>query len=113
VFRATVDAVRLGVPGKPPVKLSPGSVKQPNHVRCVRTMEAKLARYFDPAGQAAQEWEMYDLAHDPNEAINLVEVTVSPPRARADLPPWADRARVQAEADRLAVLLARLEQRDL
>jgi len=113
VFRATVDAVRHGMPNKPAVKLAPGSVKQPNHVRCVRTMAEKLARYFDPSGQAAQEWEMYDLAHDPNEAINLVEVTASPPRARADLPSWTDRVKVQAEADRLALLLARLEKRDL
>ena len=93
-----------------PVALSPGAVKQPNHVRCVRTRDYKLARYFDPSGRAPQEWEMYDLRDDPNEAVNLVEVTVSPPTARADLP---DRAKVQAAADRLAALLARLERRDL
>jgi arylsulfatase A-like enzyme len=115
VFRATVDAVREGAHGKPPVKLAPGSVTQPNHVRCVRTLRFKLARYFDPSGARAQEWEMYDLApdHDPNEMVNLVEVHASPPRARRDLPTWADRAAVQAEADRLAALLARLEKRDL
>ena len=49
-------------------------------------------------------------ANDPNEAVNLVEVAVSPPRARDDLP---ERAKVQAVADRLAALLARLERRDL
>ena len=27
----------------------------------MRTARYKLARYFDPAGQAAQEWELYDL----------------------------------------------------
>ena len=113
VFRATVDAVRQGTPGKPPVKLAPGSVKQPNHVRCVRTMDEKLARYLDPSGSVPQEWEMYDLAHDPNETVNLVQVTTSPPTARADLPSWTDRVKVQAAADRLAVLLARLEKRDL
>ena len=53
---------------------------------------------------------MYDLVNDPNEAVNLVEVAASPPRAREGLP---DRAWVQAEADRLAALLARLERRDL
>jgi arylsulfatase A-like enzyme len=109
VYRAAVEAVRAGK-GKGPVDLAPGAVKQPNHVRCVRTMDWKLARYFDPSGQAPQEWEMYDLAGDPNEAINLVDVAASPPRAREDLP---DRPKVQAEADRLAVLLTRLEKRDL
>ena len=109
VYRAVVDAVREGR-GKGPVALCPGAVKQPNHVRCVRTRDYKLARYFDPSGQAPQEWEMYDLRADPNEAVNLVEVAESPPRARADLP---DRGEVQAAADRLAVLLERLERRDL
>jgi arylsulfatase A-like enzyme len=113
VFRATVDAVRHGTPNKPAVNLAPGSVKQPNHVRCVRTMDEKLARYFDPSGNVPQEWEMYDLAHDPNEIFNLVRVTTSPPTARADLPSWTDRTKVQAAADRLAALLARLEKRDL
>lgn len=113
VYLATVDVVRHGTPGKPAVNLAPGSVKQPNHVRCVRTMTEKLARYFDPSGQAAQEWEMYDLAHDPNETTTLVEVSVSPPRARAHLPSWTTQAKVQAAADQLAALLSRLEQRDL
>ena len=110
LYQAVVEAVREGRHGKGPVALSPGAVKQPNHVRCVRTRDHKLARYFDPSGRAPQEWEMYDLRDDPNEAANLVEVAVSPPTARADLP---DRAKVQAEADRLAALLAKLERRDL
>ncbi len=109
VYRKVVEAVREGR-GKGPVALAPGAVKQPNHVRCVRTRDWKLARYFDPSGQAPQEWEMYDLKSDPNEAVNLVQVAVSPPSARPDLP---DSARVQAAADRLAALLARLERRDL
>ena len=105
-----VEAVRAGTHGKGPVPLSPGEVSQPNHVRCVRTRDWKLARYFDPSGRAPQEWEMYDLRSDPNEAVNLVEFAASPPRARPDLP---DRAKVQAAADRLAALLERLEKRDL
>jgi arylsulfatase A-like enzyme len=109
VYNKVVEAVREGR-GKGPVELSPGPVRQPSHVRCVRTRDWKLARYFDPSGKAPQEWEMYDLRNDPNEAANLVEVVGSPPRARADLP---DRAKVQAAADRLAALLARLERRDL
>jgi arylsulfatase A-like enzyme len=110
VYQAVVEAVREGTNGKGPVTLAPGAVKQPSHVRCVRTMDYKLARYFDPSGRAPQEWEMYDLGQDPNEAVNLVEVAVSPPRARPDLP---EPAKVQAQADRLAALLARLERRDL
>lgn len=109
VYQAVVEAVRAGR-GKGPVELTPGAVRQPNHVRCVRTRDWKLARYFDPSGRAPQEWEMYDLAGDPNEAVNLVEVAVSPPKARRDLP---NSAAVQGAADRLASLLARLERRDL
>ncbi len=110
VYQAVVETVREGRHGKGRVDLSPGAVKQPNHVRCVRTRDYKLARYFDPAGRAPQEWEMYDLRDDPNEAVNLVEVAASPPQARGGLP---ERAKVQAAADRLAALLARLERRDL
>jgi arylsulfatase A-like enzyme len=109
VYEAVVEAVREGR-GKGPVALAPGAVRQPNHVRCVRTRDWKLVRYFDPSGQAPQEWEMYDLRCDPNEASNLVEVASTPARARADLP---NRAKIQACADRLAALLARLEKRDL
>jgi arylsulfatase A-like enzyme len=110
VYQAVVEAVRQGRHGKGPVDIAPGPVRQPNHVRCVRTDEYKLARYFDPSGQVPQEWEMYDLRRDPNERVNLVEISVSPPRARSDLP---DSGRVQAQADSLAALLAELERRNL
>lgn len=110
VYNRVVDQVNHDHPG---VNLAPGSVRQPNHVRCVRTARHKLSRYFDPSGQAAQEWEMYDLTLDPNEAVNLVEVKRSPPTARADLPSPFVAREVQAEADRLAALLAALEARDL
>lgn len=110
VYQAVVESVREGTHGKGPVRLSPGSVRQPNNVRSVRTHDYKLTRYFDPSGRAPQEWEMYDLRSDPNEAINLVEIAESPPRARPHLP---DREVVQAAADSLAALLARLERRDL
>ena len=100
-----------GKGGKGPVEnLTFGSVKQPNHVRCVRTLDFKLARYFDPSGKEPQEWEMYDLKADPNEVVNLVEVAVSPPTAAAGV---ADPAAVQAAADKLCALLERLERRDL
>jgi len=108
VYKLLVEEVRTTVP-----TLAAGSVRQPNHVRSVRTQDYKLNRYFDPSGQEAQEWEMYDLKRDPNEAINLVQVKGSPPMARADLPSPFVTAEVQAEADRLAKLLAELEERDL
>jgi arylsulfatase A-like enzyme len=113
VYNATVEAVCAGGHGRKPVELALGPVRQPNHVRCVRTMDSKLARYFDPSGKTAQEWEMYDLSKDPNETVNLVQVAVTPPTARQELPSWTDRAKVQAEADRLASLLAQLEKRNL
>jgi arylsulfatase A-like enzyme len=110
VYNLVVEQVNLDHPA---VNLAPSSVRQPNHVRSVRTARHKLNRYFDPSGQADQEWEMYDLRLDPNEAVNLVEVKRSPPTARPDLPSPFVAAKVQAEADRLAVLLAELEARDL
>jgi arylsulfatase A-like enzyme len=105
-----VDSVREGKNGKGPVALSPGSIKQPNHLRCVRTKDYKLARYFDPSGKAPQEWEMYDLHNDPNEAVNLVEVAVTPPRAHRHLP---HPDKIQTVANDLVRLLAKLERRDL
>jgi arylsulfatase A-like enzyme len=110
VYRRVVDTVNQEHPA---VNLAPGPVRQPNHVRCVRTARHKLSRYFDPSGQAPQEWEMYDLQLDPNEEVNLVQVMRSPPAARADLPSPFVAAAVQTEADRLAALLAALEARDL
>jgi arylsulfatase A-like enzyme len=106
VYKAMVESVRTGADGKGPVAdLAPGSVRQPNHVRCVRTMDYKLSRYFDPSGKEAQEWEMYDLAHDPNERVSLVELGATPPRAK-------DPKRQQT-VDRLNTLLQSLERRYL
>ncbi|HEX4293164.1 MAG TPA: sulfatase-like hydrolase/transferase [Rhizomicrobium sp.] len=109
VYNKLVEVVRSGTPGKKAVELYPSSVKQPNHVRCVRTAEYKLARYFDPSGAYAQEWEMYDIIHDPIEAVNLVSVQGSPPKAAATLPKGVDRLALQAKIDALAALLEKLE----
>lgn len=113
VYLKTVDLVRHGTPKQGAVDIQPGSVAQPNHVRCVRTDDYKLARYIDPTGKVAQEWEMYDLNHDPNEMTNLVQVQGSPPKAIANLPSWADAAALQKTIDELAVLLTELEARFL
>ena len=44
---------------------------QPNRIRCVRDGRWKYAIYLDPAGDAAPEYELYDLEADPDEALNL------------------------------------------
>lgn len=113
VYNLMVEAVRKGVGKNEPVALEPGSVRQPNNVHCVRTRTHKLARYYDPNGVEADQWEMYDIVADPNEATNLVQVAVSPPTARTDLPPPWDPARIQTDADHLAALLQALVDRDL
>ncbi|MES2441786.1 MAG: sulfatase-like hydrolase/transferase [Pseudomonadota bacterium] len=106
VYQAVVESVIHKKGPKGPVPgLTFGAVKQPNHVRAVRTQDYKLARYFDPSDKVADEWEMYDLVGDPNEAVNLVVVDANPPRAH-------DPA-MQGEVDRMAALLRRLERRDL
>jgi len=61
----THAAARLEKQGQQPI--AEGSVIQPNHVRCVVSNGQKLARYLDPNGKVADEWEMYDLRSDPNE----------------------------------------------
>jgi len=114
LFKAVVDSVIAGSDGKGPVPdLKPGGVCQPNHVRCVRTETAKLSRYFDPSGGAPDQWELYDLAKDPTEAVNLVQVGETPPMARDDLPDWTTTAEVQGMADSLYALLEDLEERYL
>ena len=83
LFKAVVDSVIAGSDGKGPVpNLTPGPVCQPNHVRCVRTEDAKLSRYFDPSGGVPDQWELYNLAKDPTEAVNLVQVEGTSPTRR-------------------------------
>lgn len=67
-FLSNVDDLIAG--GAP---LQPGSVAQPNTVRMLCTGEWKLARYIDPYGANPDQWELYSLASDPNEATNLVD----------------------------------------
>lgn len=43
----------------------------PNHIVSVREERWKLARYYDADGQVRDQWEMYDLKHDPLEMVNL------------------------------------------
>jgi arylsulfatase A-like enzyme len=113
VYLQVVDAVRHGdsrVPFNGPVpRLTPGPVRQPNHVRCVRSGDWKLARYFDPSGTEADEWELYNLANDGCEVTNLIVTDGAFPTPIANLPaPYTD-AEIRATAQRLLQLLQRYE----
>jgi choline-sulfatase len=56
----------------------------PNHIVSIRERRYKLARYYDTAGAAPDQWEMYDLVSDPLERRNLAHAgrTRSPEHER-------------------------------
>ncbi len=117
IFLDMVDTVRDGdskLPHNGPIpRLAPGPVRQPNHVRCVRSGEWKLARYWDPRGVHPDQWELYDLEHDGCETTNLL-VTGGPfPTPIADLPAPYTEAAIIETAERLHRLLQRYEQQML
>jgi choline-sulfatase len=58
-------------------------VPQPNRIRCVREPGWKYAVYLDPTGEAASEFELYDLSNDPHETRNLVDRDSGVTRERA------------------------------
>lgn len=94
--------------------IADGPVRQPNHVRCVLSQYYKLSRYWDPSGKEADEWEMYDLRHDPNETVNLLAFDQPFPTVAKDVPAWAGTAaEIEAQARDLRVILADLEARML
>jgi choline-sulfatase len=73
---------------------------QPNRVRAIRTDRLKYAFYFDPAGRAATEYELYDLDRDPDERRNLVDRSTGEPLSPADREPLAEAAeRLDAAMD--------------
>lgn len=113
VFLQAVEAVRNGTgPGpKPPhvEDLAPGPVRQPNHVRCVRTAEWKLARYWDPNCLERDQWELYNLSTDACEFTNLLVTDAVFPTPINDLPKPYTRAGIVETAERLRDLLQRLE----
>ena len=43
----------------------------PNHIVSIREHRYKIARYYDADGDVPEQWEMYDLAADPLERVNL------------------------------------------
>ena len=47
-------------------------MREPCHIRCARTCEWKLVKYWDPANQHPNQWELYYLVEDLYEQYNLV-----------------------------------------
>jgi arylsulfatase A-like enzyme len=45
--------------------------RPPNHIVSVRERRWKIARYYDAGGKVPDQWELYDLATDPLERVNL------------------------------------------
>jgi choline-sulfatase len=43
----------------------------PNHITSIRERRFKFARYYDANGNVPDQFEMYDLRHDPNERHNI------------------------------------------
>ncbi len=73
-------------------------VPPPNHIVSIREGRYKLAKYYDADGVEPEQWEMYDLQHDPLEEHNI---------AFPDFP----RTEEQEQAlQRLKVRLAEVEQ---
>ncbi len=113
VFVQAVEVLRDGSgrgQNSPQVEgLAPGPVRQPNHVRCVRTPEWKLSRYWDPSHKAADEWELYNLATDGCEFTNLLVTNAPFPTPIPNLPAPYDKEEVIVTAEELRKLLQKLE----
>lgn len=60
----TYDDFQAGQPSGP-------YVDPPQHIVSIREERYKLAKYYDPDGEEPEQWEMYDLKHDPLEVRNI------------------------------------------
>jgi arylsulfatase A-like enzyme len=118
VFSATVELLRTpptaGASPHPYVpELGPGAVQQPAHVRALRSGEWKLVRYCDPWSEqpVPDEWELYNLAHDSIENINLLIYNGAFPTVipASSLPVGLDATTIAAKASELREELARQE----
>ena len=72
---------------------------RPNRIRAVRTKDSMYAIYFDPDDPSNREYELYDLARDPTQVDNLVDVATGRVRDPRDEPL---RERMALELDRTA-----------
>jgi choline-sulfatase len=50
---------------------NPPYLPPPNHIVSIREGRYKLAKYYDVDGNVPDQWEMYDLQHDPLEVRNI------------------------------------------
>jgi arylsulfatase A-like enzyme len=113
VFQASLELLRQ----QPAfAALKAGPVTQPAHVRAVRQGDWKLVRYCDPWSHqpVADQWELYNLKADGNEAVNLLVYNASQfPTviSDADFPPGLDMtaAEVGTVAEALKEELTQLE----
>ena len=116
VFAATVELLRTpptdGGPPHPYVpQLAPGAVMQPAHVRALRSGEWKLVRFCDPWSErpVPDEWELYNLAFDPIENINLLVYNGVFPTVIASVPQGLVAEQIAAVAIELREELAKQE----
>jgi arylsulfatase A-like enzyme len=116
VYAATVELLRTQpADGMPPhaylPQLSPGPVPQPAHVRALRSGDWKLVRYCDPwsAHPVPDEWELYNLAVDPIENVNLLVYNGTFPTVISSLPGGLIAEQVVAVASDLRAELAKQE----
>jgi choline-sulfatase len=72
-------------------------VPPPNRIISLRERRYKLAKYYDGDGQAEDQREMYDLAQDPLERVNIAHPSFTPSQQQ------------QAQLDRLKAKLAEVQ----
>lgn len=115
VFAATVEVLRTppnANESRPYVpELTSGAVLQPAHVRALRAAEWKLVRYCDPWSERAvpDQWELYNLKHDPVEAHNLLVYNGVFPTPAPELPNNLSAQLIIAIANHMQTELARQE----
>ena len=88
--------------------LTEGPVRQPNNIRALCTGDWKIARYVDPAGVEADEWELYCLTADPVEQTNLLDYRTGEVREDVGVPGMTP-AELMVKTAELKAALARQE----
>lgn len=103
-FLVDVELAKLQLP-----RLESGPVRQPNLVRTLISGDWKYSRYYDPNAIKADQYEMYNLAVDPTEEINLVNYVTGAVRNDINLPGLTT---AQIETQR-ALMAQQLQQQEL